>query len=136
MTFHHGGSGSSVVDMMDAQGSVYDQIGGATAMKATVAVFYDRVIADPDLARWFDGIDLSRLKAHQRAFLAAALGGPPLFSGRSITEAHAGLAITDDAYDAIVEHLAVALHDLGVADAVVATVRERIEAMRPEVVAG
>lgn len=114
--------------------SLYDSVGGAATVKAAVTVFYDRVVADPELAPWFDGVDLARLRAHQRAFLAAALGGPDLFSGRDPAGAHAGLRVTDDAYDAIVGHLATSLHDLGVADAVVADVRRRVEEFRPRVV--
>ena len=115
--------------------SVYDELGGAAPVKAAVTVFYDRVLADPSLAHWFEGIDMSRLKAHQRAFLAAALGGPDLFSGRDLVGAHAGLAITDAAFDSIVEHLIVSLHDLGVADDVVAAIRTRLEPLRDDVVA-
>ena len=47
-----------------------------------MTVLYRRVLADPELAPWFEGIDLDRLKAHQRSFLAAAFGGPRVFGGR------------------------------------------------------
>ena len=114
--------------------SVYDEIGGAAPVKAAVTVFYDRVLADPSLAHWFAGIDLKRLKAHQRAFLAAALGGPELFSGRNMHGAHAGLGITPEAFDSVVEHLAVSLHDLGVADHIVVSIRERLEPLRADIV--
>ncbi|MEI3865494.1 group 1 truncated hemoglobin [Microbacterium sp. CCNWLW134] len=114
--------------------SVYDELGGSAAVKAAVTVFYDRVKADPDLARWFENVDLGRLKGHQRAFLAAALGGPELFSGRGLEHAHAGLDITDDAYDAVVEHLATTLHDLGAADDLVGVVRAHLEGCRDQVV--
>lgn len=114
--------------------SVYDELGGAAAVKAAVTVFYDRVTADPDLARWFEDVDLTRLKSHQRAFLAAALGGPELFSGRGLHEAHDGLEITPAAFDAVVEHLTTSLHDLGVDDGVLARVRGRLEGLRGEVV--
>ncbi|WP_137844120.1 group 1 truncated hemoglobin [Microbacterium sp. 2FI] len=114
--------------------SVYDEIGGAPAVKAAVTVFYDRVTADPALEKWFQNVDLTRLKAHQRAFLAAAMGGPELFSGRGLDAAHAGLEITPEAFDAVVEHLAVSLHDLGVEDDVIARVRVRVEGLRGEIV--
>lgn len=113
---------------------VYDEIGGAPAVKAAVTVFYDRVTADPDLEKWFRDVDLTRLKAHQRAFLSAALGGPELFSGRGLDAAHAGLEITPQAFDAVVEHLASSLHDLGVEDDMVARVRTRVEGLRGEIV--
>ena len=112
----------------------YDDIGGAGAVKAAVAVFYQRVLDDPDLRAWFADVDLQRLKAHQRAFLSHALGGPDLFAGRSMAQAHAGLAITDDAFQAVVEHLVMTLHDLGVGDDQLATVRATVEGLRDEVV--
>ena len=115
--------------------SVYDEIGGAPTMKAVVTVFYDRVVADPQLEKWFRDVDMTRLKAHQRAFLTAALGGPEVFSGRSLEAAHADLEITGDAFDAVVEHLASSLHDLGVPDEVVESVRARLDGSRDEIVA-
>lgn len=114
--------------------SAYDGIGGAGAVKAAVAVFYQRVLDDPDLRPWFADVDLPRLKAHQRAFLGHALGGPDLFAGRSMAEAHAGLAITDDAFQAVVEHLVMTLHDLGVTPEQLEQVRGTVEALRDEVV--
>lgn len=114
--------------------SLYEQVGGNDAVKAAVTVFYNRVLADDALATWFEGIDISRLRAHQRAFLAAALGGPELFTGRDLASAHAGMAITNDAFDAIIEHLAVTLGDLGASADIVAEVRVKLEAMRGSVV--
>lgn len=114
--------------------SVYDEIGGAPALKAVVTVFYDRVVADPELARWFQDVDMSRLKAHQRAFLTAALGGPEMFSGRGLDAAHAHLGITDVAFDAVVEHLALSLHDLGIPADVIDSVRGRVDDCRDDVV--
>ncbi|MDO7882834.1 group I truncated hemoglobin [Salinibacterium soli] len=114
--------------------SVYDEVGGAAGVKAAVTVFYNRVTADDSLAPWFEGVDLSRLKAHQRAFLTAALGGPELFAGRDLEVAHEGLEITPEAFDAVVQHLAVALHDLGVGDDAIGEVRARIAVLRDRVV--
>ncbi len=114
--------------------SLYEQLGGNAGMKTAVSVFYSRVLDDNDLSTWFEGVDLSRLRSHQRAFLSAALGGPDLFAGRDLAAAHEGLAITHEAYDAIVEHLASTLHDLGAPDMIVGEVRTRLEALRGQVV--
>lgn len=137
-----GGSPSVVAEAPDGAGerrwearmSAYDEIGGAGAVRAAVSVFYQRVLDDPDLQQWFAETDLGRLKAHQRAFLSKALGGPDLFAGRSMAEAHANLEITDEAFDAVVEHLTITLHDLGVEGDLVAGVRETVESLRADVV--
>ncbi len=114
--------------------TLYDQVGGADAVRTAVAVFYKRVVEDPSLSAWFDGVDLTRLKAHQRAFLGAALGGPDVFTGRDGLAAHAGLGITDEAFDTVVDHLATALADLDVAPSAIELVASRLEDLRPQIV--
>ena len=39
---------------------------------------------DAQLAPFFDGLDLAKLKAHQQAFIAAAIGGPEAYEGREM----------------------------------------------------
>ena len=75
--------------------SIYEAIGGPDAVHATVEDFYPRLLDDPQLSPFFGGIDLGRLKSHQRAFIAAALDGPDIHAGRDMVAAHAGL--TDSA---------------------------------------
>lgn len=113
---------------------IYDEIGGAPTMKAAVAVFYDRVIADPLVAPYFEGVDMQRLMSHQRAFLTAAFDGPDFFAGRGMGEAHARIGVTVEAFDATVEHLTLALLDIGVPAPVVDTIRGRLEAHRSAIV--
>ena len=120
--------------MSDSSASIFEQVGGNDVVKTAVTVFYNRVSDDESLNPWFEGVDLSRLRAHQRAFLSAALDGPRLFAGRDLAQAHAGMAITDDAFDAIVHHLLTALGDLEIAPALVDQVADRLEALRDEVV--
>jgi hemoglobin len=114
---------------------LYDAIGGEDGLAAAVEVFYARVTADPDVARYFDGVDLDRLRAHQRAFLRVALDGPGVFTGRPLGRAHAELLITGPHFDRVVDHLAATLGDLGVDGPAVALVRQRVEALRPLIVA-
>lgn len=113
---------------------LYDSLGGDDGLRTAVAVFYARVTADPELAPYFADVDLDRLRAHQRAFLMAALDGPTLFTGRPLEAAHAGRGITDEHFDRLVDHFAATLGDLGGAPSVVALVRERMEALRARVV--
>lgn len=90
-------------------GSVFEQIGGAAAVSAVVDDFYARVVADPTLRGFFLNTDITKLSGHQRAFLAMALGGPSSYVGRSLSEAHADLGITDDNFDSVVGHLLASL---------------------------
>ena len=122
--------------MMTTRSSVsaYEEIGGHEAMKTAVTVFYNRVLADSELAPWFENVDLSRLRAHQRAFLTIALGGPEVFGGRSLADGHSGLAITSAAFERMIELLAISLIDVGVAQTIVAELTTRLQTMRDQIV--
>jgi hemoglobin len=114
--------------------TAYDEIGGHAAMKLAVVVFYNRVVADPLLAPYFEGVSLTRLRAHQVAFLSGVLGGPQAFAGRDLPAAHAAFAITDEAFDRMVEHLEFALIDVGAPEAATADVLSTVGGLRDAIV--
>jgi hemoglobin len=114
--------------------SIYDSIGGSGAVRAAVDDFYQRVLADPRLAPFFTGTDLNRLKAHQRAFIAAAIGGPEIYGGRDMASAHAGLGIADTAFDAVVGHLASTLTGLGVPEETIGQIAGALAPLRSQIV--
>ncbi len=114
--------------------STFDAIGGAPVVSTAVTILYDRVTADPVLSPWFDGIDLRKLRVHQRDFLTVALGGPEEFYGRSLREAHGDLAVTDEAFSAIIEHLRQILSDLGIAVEGIQRIVDRVEVLRTQIV--
>ncbi len=93
---------------------IYDDIGGRPAVAETVERFYDRVLSDPDLAPYFADTDMPKQKAHLRAFIAAALGGPDIYKGRDMRAAHAAVKVTHDAFDRVVRHLVATLDQLAV----------------------
>src|SRR3954464_1888226 len=115
--------------------SIYEQIGGREAVSAAVDIFYARVVGDPVLAPYFTRTDIRRQKAHMRAFLAVALGGPEIYRGRDMTAAHAGLGITHEAFDRVIGHLVATLVELEVPDELIAAIGARVEPLRPMVVA-
>lgn len=94
--------------------SVYDQIGGQEALTAVVDDFYIRVLADADLAPFFAGANMNRLKGKQVEFFAGALGGPDLYSGQNMREAHRGRGIGQPHFDRVAQLLSASLVDAGV----------------------
>ena len=114
--------------------SIYDSIGGAGAVQAAVDDFYSRLLADPQLAPFFSGVDVQRLKAHQRAFLTAALGGAQLYQGRDMAAAHARLAIADRDFDAVVGHLVATLTALDVPDETIGQIGGLLAPLRSDIV--
>jgi hemoglobin len=114
--------------------SIYDEIGGRAAVDAAVADFYGRVLADPTLAPYFEGVDIDRLKRHQRAFMGMALGGPVAYAGRDMKAAHAGLDITSGAFGAVVGHLVDTLTSLGVPSDTIATIGGALAPLQADIV--
>ena len=117
------------------RGSIYDELGGAPAVTAVVDGLYERLIADPELMAYFDGRDMTSLKAHQRALVTVALGGTTEeYGGRMMQPAHAGLAITEEAFDKVLDHLQAVLAGAGVAAATSAKVLAILQPLRTDVV--
>lgn len=114
--------------------SIYDSIGGAPAVHAAVDLFYDKVLADELLAPWFTGTDMARQKSHMRAFLAVAVGGPQVYRGRDMAAAHAGLAITGDAFDRVVTLLVATLTELSVPADIIDAIGAKLLPLRAQVV--
>jgi hemoglobin len=114
--------------------TVYDAIGGAPSVQAAVDDFYARLLADPALEHFFAEVDLSKLKSHQRAFIAAALGGSEIYQGRDMAAAHAGLAIADADFDAVVAHLVDTLTGLGVPQELIGEIGAKLLPLRAQIV--
>jgi hemoglobin len=113
---------------------LYERLGGEGAIHAVVARFYERVTADPDLVSYFAGVDLTRLRHHQAAFLSQATGGPVSYTGRDMAAAHAGLGVTGAAFDRVVDHLVAALQEARVPPAEIAEVAVALGPLREHVV--
>jgi hemoglobin len=94
--------------------SIYDRIGGHEAIEVVVDDFYCRVLDDDQLSSFFSGTNMHRLKGRQAEFLAAALGGPELYTGVSMKQAHQGRGITMHHFNLVAEHLSDSLSAAGV----------------------
>jgi len=114
--------------------TLYKRIGGETAIRAAVDRFYERVLADPSLSHFFNRISMPRLKAHQFAFLSQALGGPKEYTGSSMSEAHARLAIEQHHFDSVAVHLVETLRELSVPEDIVGEIATAITPLASQVV--
>ena len=127
-------SQSTVVDDGQDSPTLYQRLGAENAIRAAVDEFYARVTADPLLAGYFASTDMASLRRHQVAMLSQATGGPKEYSGADMDRAHAGLAITDEAFTAVVGHLVGSLQHLGVGSAEIDEVVAALAPLRPAIV--
>jgi hemoglobin len=114
--------------------SIYDQLGHEHGIRTAVDDFYQRVLADPALQPYFQGVDMSRLRAHQTKLLVQVTGGPVEYDGRDLATAHQPLDISPQDFDRVVGHLASTLTDLGVEQATIAQVGAALTAHRDDIV--
>ncbi len=63
-------------------------------------------------------------------FLAAALGGPTVYRGRTMREVHAGLRTGDADFDRVVSHLAATLTSLGISGPTIGVIAEVLGPLR------
>ena len=120
---------------MDAA-TLYARLGGEAAVEAAVVRFYDKIMADPSLAGFFEHLDLSAQINKQIAFMTMAFGGPNKYSGRDLRTAHTNLVqrgLGDGHFDAVAKHLAETLDELGVAAEVRDDVLAIVEGTRRDV---
>ena len=108
----------------------FERVGGMVGIDAVVELFYDRLVGDPEVAPFFDRVNLRRQRGHLKVFLAAALGGPNAYQGRELGEAHAHLGITDHHVDLVGGHLAAVLAGLGVSPALIDEIASAVDGMR------
>lgn len=103
---------------MSATEPLFDRLGGQEAIETVVDDFYDRVLTDEQIAHHFEDTDTTALRAHQAQFISAVTGGPVDYDGADMYEAHEGMGITDEEFNAVAEHLETALtiHDVSEAD--------------------
>lgn len=116
--------------------TLFEQLGGEAAVNAAVDVFYRKVLADYRINRFFDNVDMETQAAKQKAFLTMAFGGPNNYSGQDMRDGHARLVklgLSDEHFDAVLEHLGATLTQLGVSDDLTAQVLALAETTRNDV---
>ncbi len=116
--------------------SLYERIGGKAAVDAAVDIFYRKILDDDAISHFFDGIDMNKQRAKQKAFLAMVFGGPQQYSGKGLRAVHAApveRGLDGGHFDAVAGHLDATLRELGVADEAIGEVMEIVAATRDDV---
>lgn len=122
--------------MSQANPSLYEQLGGEPAVNAAVDIFYRKVLGDARISPFFEGVDMDKQAAKQKAFLTMAFGGPHRYTGLDMRQGHAHLVqrgLNDSHVDAVIENLGATLRELGVAEPLIAQVAAIADSTRDAV---
>ena len=120
-----------------AQRTLYERLGGYTAISAVVNDFEDRLFVDPKVGKYFVGMgtDTRELfKQKTTNLVCNVTGGPCKVISRSAKTTHAGLGITGAEFDIVVGHLSESLDKYKVPAAEHKEVMAIIETLRKDIV--
>lgn len=96
--------------------TLYERLGGEESIEAVVDRFYGYVMDDDLVNGYFEEVDMQKQVAHQTQFISSVTGGPVEYTGAEMREAHEGMGITEEEFDAIATHLDTALKEFDVPD--------------------
>ena len=94
--------------------SLYQRLGGRTAIEALVKDFAGRALADNRINKKFARSDPDRLVSSLVQQICAATGGPCKYTGRSMKDAHRSMGVTEGEFNALVEDLIASLDHFNV----------------------
>lgn len=93
----------------NATKSLYDRLGGKSAITAVVDQFVSNVAADGRINSRFASTDIPKLKGHLVDQVCQATGGPCTYQGRDMKRTHLGMQISSADFGALVQDLVAAL---------------------------
>jgi hemoglobin len=102
---------------MATEGSLYERLGGTDAITAVVRAVVDRQLKDDRIDQKFARTNTDRLVKEFVDQICEATGGPCTYTGRSMTEAHHNMGVTDGEFEAFVEDVVAVLDDFKVGKA-------------------
>jgi hemoglobin len=107
--------------MEPSQRQLLHRIGGPAALEAAVDIFYEKLVQDENLVKFFENVDMEKLKDHQRKFLTLALTNIPkdIDVASLMKEKHKRLfamGLNETHFDLVVGHLEATLQGLQVQD--------------------
>ncbi|MBL4720398.1 MAG: group 1 truncated hemoglobin [Alphaproteobacteria bacterium] len=120
-----------------ASDSLFDRIGGDAAVEAAVDILYGKLMSDPAIKPFFEGVDLDKQSFMMRLFLTGAFGGVKAYSGRSLREAHKPMVddkgLSGVHFDKVAGHLGATLQELSVPADMMQEVMALVSATRDDV---
>lgn len=78
--------------------------------------FYDRIYKDPWMKKVFRIVPQEHIVNQQTDFMLGALGGPKVYSGRSPSDAHPHIFVTEKMWQRREAHLVAAFAEVGVSE--------------------
>jgi len=123
-------SASSVL----ADDALFHDLGGRDGIATIVDDATANFLADPRIKATFDNTNMDRFKTNLTDQLCVVAGGPCVYKGQSMHDAHKGLHLTNADFNALVEDLQAGMDKAGVSFATQNRLLARLAPMNRDVV--
>lgn len=120
--------------MFSLETSLYEKYHQANLLEPLVEAFHSGLISDPELGAFFRAADWDKLLKHQVAFLSEIMGGPEMYAGMDMTQAHQHLNIQASHFDKVAHHLHHAMIKVGIETADRELLLQRVNALKAQIV--
>ena len=115
--------------------ALFDKYGGVETLTPLVREFYKRIMATPNLARYFINTDMEVLIRHQVQFIAVVMGKPAAFyEGMDMEEAHKNSNISDRSFEDVIDVLEETLRDFQVERDDIIEILDKAKSLRNQIV--
>lgn len=94
--------------------SVYEQLGGKSAVNRIVENFVIEIENDPIILSYFQGADIDRFVEKFSEQICHRTGGPCEYSGDTMSQVHAGMQITESDFNRTVDLLINAMNNASI----------------------
>jgi len=79
--------------------SLYERLGGEPGIKKFLEDLFRRHLKNPKISPFLENVDLDKLKRLALEFFSMGTGGPHLYTGRDMRNAHAHLHLTEENFE-------------------------------------
>jgi hemoglobin len=117
-----------------ADDPLFHDLGGRDGIATIVDDATSNFLADPRIKATFDNTNMDRFKTNLTDQLCVVAGGPCVYKGQSMHDAHKGLHLTNADFNALVEDLQAGMEKAGVSFATQNRLLARLAPMHRDVV--
>ena len=113
--------------------ALYQDLGERSGIADIVEDLMYRIVEDERIAFQFKGIDVVQFHTNLTDQLCELSGGPCTYSGRAMTEVHEGMDVTETQFNALAEHLILAMEANGVSTSAQNRLLARLVELHPDI---
>lgn len=113
--------------------ALYQDLGERAGIANMVEDLMYRIVEDERIAFQFKGIDVVQFHTNLTDQICELSGGPCTYSGRPMTEVHDDMNVTETQFNALAEHLVLAMEENGISTSAQNRLLKRLVELHPQI---